>query len=54
MNFVVVTDLQVALYGLNNLKSCRFYCRDGGNRLTYVYDRLLGYDETSLVKDEKE
>ncbi len=40
---IKITDLEKALHGIDNLKSCRFYYRDEAYRTTYVYDRLLGY-----------
>lgn len=40
---IAITDIQRALYKLDNLEQCRYYIRGEEGRVTYVYDRLLGY-----------
>lgn len=40
---VVITDLEKAYYQIDDLEDCMYYHRDERNKVTIVYDRLLGY-----------
>ena len=49
---IKITDEQKALYNLVDLEFCRIYIRDELRNCSYVYDRLLGYDETFLETED--
>ena len=45
---IAITDREADLYGID-VKHCRYRVRDEQNRVTYVYDRLMGLT-SGLIK----